>query len=123
LEKTKCGVLIGSGMGGMDVFSEGVKTLLEKGNKRITPFLIPYILPNMGGALLAIDVGFMGPNYPISTACATSNYAIYAAANHIRSGEMDLMVCGGVEAPISPIGLGGFCAVRALSQRNDAPEQ
>jgi 3-oxoacyl-[acyl-carrier-protein] synthase II len=121
LNKARCGVLIGSGMGGMGVFADGVQTLLEKGPKRVTPFFVPYILTNMGGAFLAMDVGFMGPNYSISTACATSNNAIIAAANHIRNGDADLMVCGGTEAPIIPMGLAGFCAVKALSQRNDAP--
>lgn len=122
LDRKRCGVVLGSGMGGMTVFYDGVKNLLEKGSKRITPFFVPYILPNMGGALLAVDIGFMGPNYPISTACATSNYSIIAAAEHIRRGEADLMITGGVEAPISPIGLGGFCACRALSERNDDPQ-
>ncbi len=123
LDKKRCGILIGSGMGGMGVFADGVKTLLEKGSRRITPFLIPYILTNMSGALLAMDVGFMGPNYSVSTACATSNYAIIQAAQHIRDGIADVMIAGGVEAPILPIGLGGFCAVKALSERNDAPEK
>lgn len=121
LNKAKCGIIIGSGMGGMTVFADGVQTLLEKGPRRVTPFFVPYILTNMAGGLLGIDLGFMGPNYSISTACATSNYSIIAAANHIRNGEADLMLCGGVEAPIIPMGLGGFCACKALSQRNDAP--
>lgn len=121
LDKARCGVLIGTGIGGMTVFSDGVATLLEKGHKRLTPFFIPYVLTNMGGALLATDLGFMGPNYSISTACATANYAIIAAANHMRNGESDLIVCGGVEAPITPIGLAGFCACKALSQRNEDP--
>lgn len=121
LDKSKAGVLIGSGMGGMGIFEEGVQTLLEKGHRRLTPFFVPFILTNMGGALLAMDLGFMGPNYSISTACATANYSFIAAANHIRRGEADLMLCGGVEAPILPIGLAGFCSCRALSQRNDEP--
>lgn len=123
LDLQRIGVLIGSGMGGMGVFADGVQTLAEKGNRRVTPFLVPYILPNMGGALLAIDLGFMGPNYCISTACATANNAIIAAANHIQQGDADIMVCGGAEAAITPLGVAGFCACKALSQRNDAPEQ
>lgn len=121
LDLTRCGVLIGSGMGGMSVFADGVQTLLEKGHRRVTPFFVPFILTNMGGALLAMDIGFMGPNYSISTACATANYSIISAANHIRRGEADLMICGGVEAAILPMGLAGFCSVKALSQRNDEP--
>lgn len=123
LNKMRSGVLVGSGMGGMTVYADGVQTLLEKGPRRITPFFVPYILTNMAGGLLAMDLGFMGPNYSISTACATSNNAIISAVNHLRKGEADLMLCGGVEAPILPIGLAGFCACKALSQRNEAPEK
>jgi 3-oxoacyl-[acyl-carrier-protein] synthase II len=123
LDKTRCGVLIGSGMGGMSVFYDGTETLLTKGFKRITPFFVPFIITNMGGALLAIDLGFMGPNYSISTACATSNYCIYSAAQHILRGEVDLMLCGGTESPINPIGVAGFVACRALSERNDEPQR
>ncbi len=123
LDKTKAGVLIGSGMGGMNVFYEGAETLLTKGFKRMTPFFVPYIITNMGGALLAIDIGFMGPNYSISTACATSNYCIYSAAEHILRGDADVMLCGGAEAPINPIGLSGFVACRALSENNEDPQK
>lgn len=123
LSKKRCGVLIGSGMGGMGIFADGVETLLEKGNRRVTPFLVPYILTNMAGGLLAIDVGFMGPCYSISTACATSNNAIIAAAEHIRRGDADLMIAGGSEAAITALGVAGFCACKALSQRNDAPKK
>ncbi len=115
-------MLIGSGMGGLTVISDGVQALLEKGYKRMTPFFIPYAITNMGSALLAIDLGVMGPNYSISTACATSNYCFYSAANHIRRGEADIMIAGGTEAGIIPAGLGGFIACRALSQRNDNPQ-
>ncbi|KAG0630066.1 hypothetical protein M758_1G151600 [Ceratodon purpureus] len=122
VDKQKVGVLVGTGMGGLTVFSDGVQALVEKGYKRITPFFIPYAITNMGSALLAIDLGLMGPNYSISTACATSNYCFYAAANHIRRGEADIMVAGGTEAAVLPIGLGGFVACRALSTRNDSPQ-
>jgi 3-oxoacyl-[acyl-carrier-protein] synthase II len=123
LNKEKAGVLIGSGMGGMEVFSNGVETLITKGFKRLTPFFVPYIITNIGGALLAIDLGFKGPNYSISTACATSNYCFYQAAEHIRRGDADLMICGGSEASIQPIGLAGFVAIGALSKNNEHPEQ
>jgi len=121
LNKDRCGVIIGSGMGGMSVFYDGVETLLSKGFKRLTPFFVPYIITNMGGALLAIDIGFKGPNYSISTACATSNYSIHAAAEQIRQGHADVMLCGGAEAAINPIGVAGFVAIGALSTRNDDP--
>lgn len=123
LNKERCGVLIGSGMGGMSVFYEGVQTILTKGYKRLTPFFVPYIITNMGGALLAIDIGFKGPNYSISTACATGNHSICAAAEHIRNGEADVMLCGGAEAAINPIGLAGFVAIKALSERNEDPQK
>ncbi|MBF8262949.1 MAG: hypothetical protein HW387_614 [Parachlamydiales bacterium] len=123
LNKRRCGIIIGSGMGGMSIFHDGVETLIQKGFRRLTPFFVPYIITNMGGALLAIDLGFSGPNYSISTACATSNYCIQAAAQQIQQGNADLMLCGGAEASITPIGLAGFVACRALSTRNDAPQQ
>ncbi|GAB2279886.1 3-oxoacyl-[acyl-carrier-protein] synthase I, chloroplastic [Dionaea muscipula] len=123
VDKVKAGVLVGTGMGGLGVFSDAVQALIEKGHRKITPFFIPYAITNMASALLAIDLGLMGPNYSISTACATSNYCFYAAANHIRRGEADLMIAGGTEAAILPIGLGGFIACRALSQRNDDPQK
>ncbi len=123
LNKARCGVIVGSGMGGMQIFYDGVETLLKEGLRRITPFFVPYIITNMGGALLGIDLGFSGPNYSISTACATSNYCIHAAAQHIQRGEADLMVCGGAEAALTPIGVAGFVACKALSENNENPQQ
>lgn len=121
MDKQRIGVLAGSGMGGLTVFQDGVKALVQKGAKRITPFFIPYAITNMGGAMLAIEKGFMGPNYSISTACATANYCFHAAASHIRNGDADIIVAGGCEAPIIPVGLGGFVACRALSANNKDP--
>lgn len=123
LDLERCGVIIGSGMGGMTVLYEGVETILTKGFKRLSPFFVPHIITNMAGALLATDLGFMGPNYSISTACATANHSIYAAAEHIRKGDADLMLCGGTEAAINIIGLSGFVAMKALSTRNEEPEK
>jgi 3-oxoacyl-[acyl-carrier-protein] synthase II len=123
LNKSRCGIVIGSGMGGMQVFSDGVETLVKEGFRRISPFFVPYIITNMGGALLGIDLGFTGPNYSISTACATSNNSIVAAAEHIQRGDADLMLCGGSEASIVPIGVAGFIALKALSERNDEPQK
>jgi 3-oxoacyl-[acyl-carrier-protein] synthase II len=122
IDLERCGAIVGSGMGGMSVFVDGVETKKDKGAKRVSPFFIPYILTNMSGALFAMDLGFMGPNYSISTACATGNHSIIAAANHIRLGDADVMVCGGIEAAIMPMGIAGFNACKALSQRNDEPE-
>ncbi|GAB4228215.1 MAG: beta-ketoacyl-ACP synthase II [Chlamydiales bacterium] len=122
LNNTRCGIIASTGMGGMGVFSENVIAAHEKGPRRINPFFIPFTITNMAGALIAIDTGFMGPNYSVSTACASGSYAIMLSANHIRSGEADLMLCGGTEAAVNPIGLGGFCAIKALSQQNEKPE-
>ncbi|MBI5346749.1 MAG: beta-ketoacyl-ACP synthase II [Chlamydiae bacterium] len=121
LDLNRSGVIIGSGMGGMQCFSHGVETLIKDGYRRITPFFVPFIITNMGGALLAIDIGFKGPNYSISTACATSNFCIHSAAEQIELGNADLMLCGGAEAASSPIGLAGFVQAKALSTRNEAP--
>ncbi|KAL6496449.1 Protein TRANSPORT INHIBITOR RESPONSE 1 [Orobanche gracilis] len=120
LDKTRCGVLIGSAMGGMKVFSDALEAL-KISYRKMNPFCVPFATTNMGSAILAMDLGWMGPNYSISTACATSNFCILNAANHIIGGEADMMLCGGSDAAIIPIGLGGFVACRALSQRNSDP--
>ncbi|KAK4775400.1 hypothetical protein SAY86_010335 [Trapa natans] len=120
LDKTRCGVLIGSAMGGMKVFNDAIEAL-RISYKKMNPFCVPFATTNMGSAMLAMDLGWMGPNYSISTACATSNFCILNAANHIIRGEADVMLCGGSDAVIIPIGLGGFVACRALSQSNDDP--
>lgn len=118
----RCGVIIGSGMGGLQILDEGIGRL-SFGNKKLSPFFIPYIITNMASALVAIDYGLMGPNYSISTACATANYCIDAAYHHLLSGRADMMICGGTEAAVNRVGLAGFIANRALSERNDAPEK
>ncbi|KAK8515446.1 hypothetical protein V6N13_139576 [Hibiscus sabdariffa] len=120
LDKAKCGVLIGSAMGGMKVFNDAIEAL-RISYRKMNPFCVPFATTNMGSAMLAMDLGWMGPNYSISTACATSNFCILNAANHIIRGEADMMLCGGSDAAIIPIGLGGFVACRALSQRNSDP--
>ncbi|CAI9293135.1 unnamed protein product [Lactuca saligna] len=120
LDKTRCGVLIGSAMGGMKVFNDAIEAL-RVSYRKMNPFCVPFATTNMGSAMLAMDLGWMGPNYSISTACATSNFCILNAANHIIRGEADMMLCGGSDAVIIPIGLGGFVACRALSERNNDP--
>ncbi|GJV24193.1 3-oxoacyl-[acyl-carrier-protein] synthase 2 [Tanacetum coccineum] len=122
INKDRAGVLVGSGIGGCTLFYDGVESSIKSGHRKITPFFVPLTSTNMGSALLAMDLGFWGPNYSISAACATSNYCIYAAANHIREGKADLMIAGGVEALLVPLGIGGFAACKALSQRNDDPQ-
>lgn len=120
LDKARCGVLIGSALGGMQVFHDGIEAL-QVSYKKMNPFCVPFATSNMGAAMLAIDLGWMGPSYSISTACATSNFCILSAANHIIRGETDMMLCGGSDSAIIPIGLGGFTACGALSQRNSDP--
>lgn len=123
LNKTRAGIIIGSGMGGMAVFSDGVLALDKQGPSRVNPFFVPFIITNMAGGLLAMDLGFLGPNYSISTACATANNSIIAAATHIQNGEADIMLTGGSEAAVIPIGVAGFSACKALSKRNDSPQK
>ncbi len=116
IDKTRAGIIVGTGIGGVSVFAENVKTMVQKGIDRISPFFIPYSITNMPGAKLAMDLGFKGPNYSISTACATSNHSMIAAAEHIRQGHADIMLTGGVEATINLVCFGGFCALKALSR-------
>ncbi|MCD7462660.1 Protein TRANSPORT INHIBITOR RESPONSE 1 [Datura stramonium] len=120
LDKARCGVLIGSALGGMKAIHDGFEAL-QVSYKKVNPFVVPFATTNVGAAMLAIDLGWVGPSYSISTACATSNFCILSAANHIIRGEVDVMLCGGSDSAIIPIGLGGFTACRALSQRNSDP--
>lgn len=122
IDPFKAGVIVGSGMGGMKMFETGVNTVNEKGYKRLSPFFVPYIITNMASALLAMDLGFQGPNYSISTACATATNSIVSAASHIQKGDADIMLAGGAEASVIPIGLAGFVACKALSENNENPE-
>lgn len=119
----RCGMVIGSGMGGMETYSNGVNTHTSRGWSKLSPFFIAYTLTNSSGGLLAIDLGFKGPNYSVSTACATGNYSIHLAAKHIRDGEADMMLAGGTEAAMIETGIAGFSVMKALSRRNAEPEK
>ncbi|MGH7442265.1 MAG: beta-ketoacyl-ACP synthase II [bacterium] len=121
LDLERCGVLIGSGIGGLGVIEEQNALLLEKGPGRVSPFLIPMLIVNMASGQVAIRWGFQGPNSAVATACATGNHALGDATEIIRRGAADLMVAGGTEGAVTPLGLAGFCSARALSQRNDDP--
>lgn len=116
---SRCGVIVGSGMGGMQVFANASAHINRADYHKVSPFFVPFTIVNTASALLAIDLGFVGPNYSVSTACATSNYAIYQAANYIKQGRADLMLCGGSEAAANEYGIAGFSALKALSTRND----
>lgn len=124
-EKTlsRCGVIVGTGVGGMHMQHSGFTTFADKGYSRVSPFYCPFVLTNMGSALLGLDLGFTGPNYSISTACATANYCFLSAAEHIQKGEADIMLAGGSEASISGMCIAGFIACKAVSRRNDVPEK
>ena len=119
----RVGVLIGTGMGGIETFEMGTETLVERGPKRISPFVVPMTLPNMASGVVAIDIGARGPNFAPTSACAASAHAIGEAALMIRYGRSDVMIAGGSEAPVTRMGVAGFNAMGALSRRNDAPEK
>jgi 3-oxoacyl-[acyl-carrier-protein] synthase II len=121
LDVARAGALVGSAMGGMHSFAGAVEAMTFQGHKKMNPFCIPFAITNMGAALAAMDLGFMGPNYSISSACASGNFCIQNAADHIRRGDADLMLAGASDAAILPIGMSGFSAARALSRRNDDP--
>ena len=115
------GVLMGSGIGGIHTIETNHSKLLEAGPRRISPFFVPATIINMISGHVSIKYGMTGPNLAIVTACTTSTHCIGIAARLIQSGDADVMLAGGAEYASTPIGLGGFCAARALSQRNDAP--
>ena len=117
--KDRIGMLLGSGMGGIDIFEENVIKTQTRGPRRQSPFFIPMSITNMQPGFLAIEYGFEGPNYSISTACATGNHCLIEGAHMIDRGEADIMIVGGSEFPINMSGMGGFCALKALSTRED----
>ncbi|KAG1670263.1 hypothetical protein FOA52_003613 [Chlamydomonas sp. UWO 241] len=121
IDPARAGILIGTAMGGMKSFETAVSNLEKFGHRKMNPFCIPFSINNMGGAMLAMDTGFMGPNYSISTACASGNFCIANAADHIRNDEADMMLAGAGDAAIIPASIGGFIQVQALSKRNDEP--
>ncbi len=118
----RTGVLIGSGIGGIQTIEQQFQVLQERGPDRISPFFIPMLIANMASGQVSILLGAKGPNTTVVTACATGTHAIGDAFQIIRRGDADAMLAGGSEAPISALGLGGFCAARAMSTRNDDPE-
>jgi len=118
----KVGVIIGSGIGGLGSLEEQHKRALEKGFDRLSPFFILQMITNMAPGLVSIRTGAKGPNWSPVSACATGGHAIGEAWKAIRAGEMDAAIAGGAEAPITPLSVGGFSVMKALSERNDRPE-
>src|SRR5579871_2310110 len=121
--RDQTGVFIGSGIGGLATIEEQHKILLEKGSGRVSPFLIPGIICDMGAGMVSILTGARGPNSCITTACATGANSIGDAYEVIRRGDADAMIAGGSEAAITPLSIAGFCQARTLSQRNEEPER
>ena len=121
LDLDMCGVVIGSGIGGINTFEQQHSTLLKSGPGRVSPFFIPMMIIDMCAGLVSIRLGFRGPNYATVSACASSSHAILDAYHIIQRGEADLMLTGGAEATIVPSSLAGFCQAKALSTRNDEP--
>ena len=117
----RVGAIIGSGIGGMETLEEGMKTLLEQGPSRVSPFFMPMFLSNMASGVVAMTFGAKGPNFSTVSACATSAHAVGEATEIIRRGWADVMLAGGAEAAVTPLSIAGFCSMGALSTRNDAP--
>lgn len=117
----RTGVIMGAGLGGLESIERYHEALLEGGVRKISPFFIPMLIVNLAPGQISMIYGAKGPNLSITTACAASTHAIGEAYQAIRADEADVIIAGGSEATITPLGLGGFCAMRALSTRNDDP--
>jgi 3-oxoacyl-[acyl-carrier-protein] synthase II len=119
----RCGVIVGSGMGGLATLEDTHLTAVNKGYRRVNPFFIPSIIVNLVGGQISIRYGAAGVNYAPVSACATGNHSIGESMRHIQHGDADVIITGGAEATITLLGISGFTAARALSERNDAPEK
>ncbi|MFI5358108.1 MAG: beta-ketoacyl-ACP synthase II, partial [Opitutales bacterium] len=117
----RVGVMIGSGIGGMHTYESQLKVLGERGPRKVSPFTIPALIGNMCAGLVAIEYGARGPNFGLVSACATGAHALGEAAHAIRRGDADVMIAGGSEAAITPFAYASFCAMKAMSTRNDSP--
>lgn len=120
-DRSRCAVVIGSGIGGLLTLEEQHIRLLEKGARKVSPFTIPRMMINAAGGHLAIMYGLSGPNFSVVTACASAAHAMGESLKMIRSGDADIVITGGSEAALTTIGLGSFCALKGLSTRNDDP--
>ena len=118
---SRAGVVIGTGIGGIKEIEDQHIRLLDKGPGKVSPFCVPRLMANAGSGNVAIQYGLRGPNFCVSSACASGNHAIGEAYANIVAGRSDVMITGGAEAALTPVGLASFCAARSLSQRNDDP--
>jgi 3-oxoacyl-[acyl-carrier-protein] synthase II len=123
IDKDRCGVIIGSGIGGLSEIEKEHRKLIDRGPDRVSPFCVPKLMVNAGSANIAIYYKLRGPNTSVVTACASAGHAIGDAFNQIRNGEADVMISGGSEAALTELGLASFCSLKALSERNDEPER
>lgn len=121
--KDQMGVIIGVGIGGLETIEESTMKMKEKGPGRISPFFIPAVITNLAAGQVSISLGLKGPNYSVTSACASGVHSIGDAVRYIRDGATDVMLAGGAESTICGLAVGGFAAMRALSTRNDAPEK
>lgn len=122
-DKTRVGVSVGSGVGGLSTIAVTEKEVFERGPRFVSPFFVPKCVINMTAGQISIKYGFQGPNIAMATACATGSHSIGEGAEIIKRGDADIMICGGTEAAACPLGMIGFAALRALSTRNDEPEK
>jgi 3-oxoacyl-[acyl-carrier-protein] synthase II len=120
-DRERVGVCIGSGIGGLPMIEDTQAAFLEGGVRKISPFFVPGSIINMVSGLASIQYGYKGPNLSLVSACSTANHSLGEAARIIEYGDADVMIAGGTESTVSPLGMGGFCAARALSTRNDDP--
>ena len=121
--RDRIGVILGSGIGGITTMEEQARVLFEKGPGRVSPFFVPMMIANIGAGQVAISYRLRGPNITSVTACASSTNAIGDAFKMIQHGHTDVMISGGTEAPITPLAVAGFCSMKAVSTRNEAPEK
>ncbi len=122
-DKERVGVVVSSGIGGMLTYENEVRKLIEKGPRRVSPFFIPMMISDIAAGQISMRFGFQGPNYATTSACASSANALVDALRLIQRGEADVVLAGGAEAAITPLGIAGFTAMKALSTRNDEPEK
>ena len=121
IDPERVGVVVGSGIGGLQVLLAQSKIFFDRGPSRFSPFMIPQMITDILAGMIAIKYGLKGPNFCVVSACATATHSLGESLRMIQHGEADLMLAGGAEAPICELGVGGFCAMRALSTRNDEP--
>jgi 3-oxoacyl-[acyl-carrier-protein] synthase II len=122
-EADRVGVIVGSGIGGLQVMEDQKQRLIEGGMRKVSPFLVPMMIVDLAAGLISIRLGAKGINYAPVSACATGSHAIGEGMEAIRRGQADVIIAGGVDAAITPLGVAGFAAARALSTRNDEPER